>query len=333
MGDSARVRRAAVAATIALLAAGGYAAYRVARPVRDGAPPERPWRIEVEPLPRPVGATGAAVHVAARDAVAATVWEDGAVTVRRGGAVLRAPPPSDDERYRRAAVAPDGAVLAITSRGRIVEVRPEGAIETGLKTQSGSLLAAGPSESDAWSAGERGTLRRFDRRARTASEPWEAGAPPFTALAVGPSVVVAGGIDGGVLRGQASGGAGREWLRLDGAVSALVVTGDWVAAGSERGRIAVGPAHGVVPATPAHVEGGVVGLAFPARDAAGSVERTPILVVHEPGTVTLLAGSLYERATSAALGATPRAACALDDGSLLVATSEGEKVVRARRAP
>jgi hypothetical protein len=323
------VRKAPVVAVISLVA--GLVAARLVlfpAPARDAGAAAPTWRVVVESRDRPAGTRGGAIDVAARGSVEAAVWEDGSITVRTGATVRRVVLPSEDERVRRAAVAPDGAVLALTSRGRLVDVASGDAVDTGLKTQTGSHVAAGPGDGDVWSVGERGVLRRFDRRTHAVAEPWEGGAPSFTALLVDAAHVTAGEGEGTVLRGPIAGGRPSEWLHLDGGITALAVAEGWVAAGSERGKIAVRRSQGLVPATAADVGGEVVGLAFAPADAEGHVERSPLLVVHAPSTATLLEGGAYERRSSTDLGATPRCACALGAGALLVGTSEGERVVR-----
>ena len=322
------MRSKALVGSLLVLAGGLYVVHRAFFPPAPEAPAG--VAITVESLPRPAGASGAALDVAARGSTWAACWEDGSVTVRRGGEPVRVAPPSGDESFRRAAVAASGTVIAITTRGRLFAIEGSTARDIGAKVQTGSRLATGPAGNEVWAAGEAGGLRRLDLAAGTIVDVWPSGDAPCTAVFAAKAFVLVGRVTGEVERG-AIGAAGAPALldRLEGTVTVIVESGGWVVAGDDRGRVRSKRPKTTPSGASAIVFGAVVALALPPPREEGRGDGSPLLVVHAPGEATLLEGGAYERRSSVALGSAARAGCPLDGGqALLVGTDAGEKIVK-----
>ena len=295
-------------------------------PARPDDPAAGGARLRVERLPRVAGVGGAARATSVAGDVLAACFDDGSLVVRRGGVVARVPPPEPGEELRRAAAFPDGRVIAISQRGRLYEVRLGQATALSLRAQAGSRLVAQPGSDAVFVAGEAGLLRRLDLATKTFADVGEGGEPPTGALAATASVAVVGRVDG-VVRVGAVGGSLTDALRLSGDVSAVDAVGPWVAAGSAEGEVRSKRAKTSPSGATAKVAGRVVALALP-RGGESAGGHDPLLVLHEPATVTLFSSGSYERTLSLEL--TGKALCGAplsDAQGLYVGLENGEEVV------
>jgi hypothetical protein len=327
------VRRAFAVASVLLAGAAATYAWRVldeaATRVVVDASGRHPPRLSVTALPRPEGASGAALDVAARDGVLASAWEDGSVAVRAGDGAPRLARPPEGDGFRRVAVGPGGEVTAITKRGRLFAVEDGAARDLRARVEANSRIAAGVAPHAVWAAGEPGGLRAVDLVRGTRTDVWDSGGPPVTALRVGSSRAWAGDVTGAVEGGTLDAGGRRRRLETGARVTAVDATWDgWLAAGDEAGHVHLAREADDGPGGSTRVEGAVAGLVLlPA--VARAVTSPPLLVVHEPRRAVLLDGASLSPLAEAELPATPRAACGTGDGvSALVATDAGEVLVR-----
>ena len=275
----------------------------------------------IEALLRPAGAEGTPVHVAAGRRAWATTWSDGSVSIREEGrAPRRVPPPGDGETFRRAAVTGAGVVVALTSRGRLLELAAAGPRPipvTGVQS-SARLAPDSHVPGDLWVGGESGALFRLDVRGGTLETVSGDGQAPITALASEPRGVLVGRADGTVVRHKPKGDT-PPLLSVEGGIVALASGLSWDAALASDGFV-----HAFwSPVVKVGVEGRIVAVGARDEDLA---------VFHEPCCVTLF--SMRDRppvATDARfLDGRVRAACAIVDsgGGFLVATDAGERIVR-----
>ena len=293
-------------------------------PARGAVPAGGGGTLRVERLPRVAGATGAVRATSAAGDVLAACFDDGSLVVRRGSVATRVPAPADGEELRRPAAFPNGRVLAISQRGRIYEVRAGVAVPLEMRAQVGSRIVAQPDADALWLAGEAGVLRRLELTTHALIDVGDGGEPPTTALAATASSAVVGRVDGVVRVGSATGPL-VDALRLAADVSAVDVVGPWVAAGSVTGEVRAKRPKTNPSGASAKVAGRVVALALPRAGGAG---HDPLLVVHEPGTATLLSSGSYERVDSISLGGRPLCGTPLPDTQgLYVGLESGDEVI------
>jgi hypothetical protein len=336
-------RSVAIGAAVLALAAG---AWWLARGDSSSDPPPEEATASgpvVEAVPLPPGVSGGAVHVAAHDPVRATCWGDGCVTIRREGAVVRVPPPSPTERFRRVAVPRDGVVFALSTRGGLYDLSASPPRRLAVRgIQAGAHVAAGAASDDLWIGGESGALIHVIRPGE-AVETEDRGDPSVTAIV---AVDTEDGPAAWVGRADGSVSSSRDGAPLPevapSAVEALARGDGHVAGLDARGALHEWPAPWAVEFDPDGTD--VLRVLDGAPSPVPGLGRPVALVTMRPrprrGRFDLaavfapdLAAFLvrHEWLHRVALGSRAHAACAIERGAaLLVAAEAGERIVRFR---